>query len=130
MTQTEHIAILATIYHVNVTEKKGTTGRAFEWSRTIRIAPVRGDVSYAIALHELGHLVEPQATGRYPRLLKEWRAWQWAMRNATQWSPRMEHTRRKCLRAYLTRAHRHHWPIPSELRGLDRARHMTTPDRT
>jgi hypothetical protein len=43
----------------------------------IRIPPVRGQVTYLVALHEIGHLVGPGRSG--PRLEKEAAAWRWAL---------------------------------------------------
>jgi len=100
-------------------EKAGTTGRAFGRNRSIRIAPIKGPVSYAVALHELGHLIAPDATGRkHSRLLKELRAWKWAKDNAREWSDRMDTAMQDALRSYLHRAERHHWPIPPEIYQL------------
>lgn len=85
----------------------GTRGRAEvhrrNGSRTIaiRIPPIRGQVTYFVALHEIGHLVGPGRSGT--RLDKEAAAWRFALREA-----RVEPTdacrRRigKRLRSYVT----------------------------
>lgn len=58
-------------------------GRAIRWRGgrlEISIPPIRGQVSYFIALHEIGHLV---GRGRSaPRLEAEANAWVWALDNA------------------------------------------------
>jgi hypothetical protein len=55
-------------------------GRAIRWRGgrlEISIPPIRGQVSYFIALHEIGHLV---GRGRSaPRLESEANAWLWAL---------------------------------------------------
>jgi hypothetical protein len=55
-------------------------GRAIRWrggKREIAIPPIRGQVSYFVALHEIGHLV---GRGRSaPRLESEANAWLWAL---------------------------------------------------
>ena len=55
----------------------------------IQIAPIRSVISYATALHELGHIL-----GRYQRsarlMVRERWAWQWARQNALVWTPAME----------------------------------------
>ena len=55
-------------------------GRAIRWQGgrlEISIPPIRGQVSYFIALHEIGHLV---GRGRSaPRLESEANAWLWAL---------------------------------------------------
>jgi len=55
----------------------------------IQIAPVCSAISYAVALHELGHIC-----GRYQNspnsMTRERWAWQWARSNARKWTPRRE----------------------------------------
>jgi hypothetical protein len=66
-------------------ELSGTSrrGRAIRWRggrRQIAIPEIRGQVSYFVALHEIGHLV---GAGRSaPRLEAEANAWLWALREA------------------------------------------------
>jgi hypothetical protein len=58
-------------------------GRAIRWrggALQISIPPIKGQVSYFIALHEIGHLVGPGRSA--PRLESEANAWLWALRNA------------------------------------------------
>src|SRR4029079_6965724 len=58
-------------------------GRAIRWRGgrlEISIPPIRGQVSYFIALHEIGHLV---GRGRSaPRLESEANAWLWALEHS------------------------------------------------
>ena len=58
-------------------------GRAIRWrggKREIAIPPIKGQVSYFVALHEIGHLV---GRGRSaPRLEAEANAWLWALDHA------------------------------------------------
>ena len=61
----------------------GSRGRAEVHRRNgrrtiaIRIPPVRGQVTYFVALHEIGHLIGPGRAGT--RLDKEAAAWRWAL---------------------------------------------------
>lgn len=58
-------------------------GRATRWRggrRQISIPEIRGQVSYFVALHEIGHLVGPGRSA--PRLEAEANAWLWALANA------------------------------------------------
>ncbi|MFL6799711.1 MAG: hypothetical protein ACJ8F3_20125 [Xanthobacteraceae bacterium] len=63
---------------------------------TIGISPIKSNVSYGTALHELGHVL-----GRYHQsrdsLVRERWAWTWARANALVWNARMERDRRKSL---------------------------------
>ena len=55
----------------------------------IQIAPIKSAISYATALHELGHIF-----GRYQlskrSIVRERGAWEWAKRNALVWTPAMD----------------------------------------
>jgi hypothetical protein len=98
----------------------GGRGRAIrsggrnEATLQIKIPPIRGQVTYFIALHEIGHLVGPGRSG--PRLEKEAAAWRWALANAivepTQASRRSMGRR---LRSYVRwaelRQHRRRPPV-------------------
>jgi hypothetical protein len=83
----------------------------------IRIPPVRGQVTYFVALHEIGHLV---GSGRSaPRLEREAAAWRWALERSIV--PPSDATRRRIgrrLRSYVrwaeARQHRRRPPtIPA-----------------
>ncbi len=86
---------------VRVRHRDGTTERRLE----IRIPPVRGQVSYFVALHEIGHLVGDGRSGR--RLESEAAAWRFALRESLV-SPTDVTRRRlgKRLRSYVTWAQR------------------------
>ena len=62
------------------------SGRAIQRGRGrtrtlhIRIPPIRGQVTYLVALHEIGHLVGPGRSGT--RLEKEAAAWRWAIEHS------------------------------------------------
>ena len=59
-------------------------------------------VSYAAALHEIGHL-----RGRYQHsstLARERWAWEWARANALTWTPVMENNARKAMKWYSRHA--------------------------
>jgi CRISPR/Cas system-associated endonuclease Cas3-HD len=54
----------------------------------ITIAPIKSVVTYATALHEIGHILGRYQEGRDSMVRERW-AWQWAKRNALIWTPRM-----------------------------------------
>jgi hypothetical protein len=98
----------------------GSRGRAEVQRRNgrrtiaIRIPPVRGQVTYFVALHEIGHLVGPGRSGT--RLEKEAAAWRFALREARV-EPSDACRRRigRRLRSYVTwaqlRQHRRRPPV-------------------
>src|SRR5262245_53931216 len=75
------------------------TGEVIE----IIIPPVRSKLSYATAMHELGHLF-----GRHQRskrvIVRERAAWAWARANALIWTPEMQRHADECLAWYARRA--------------------------
>ena len=80
----QHIAELCGTHGITLTF--GGRGRAEvhrrggERRQLIRVPPIRGQVSYFVALHEIGHLIGPGRSGR--RLDKEAAAWRWALANS------------------------------------------------
>lgn len=86
---------------LTVSHRDGSRERRLE----IRIPPVRGQVSYFVALHEIGHLVGHGRSGR--RLESEAAAWRFAL--STALVPPTDATRRrmgKRLRSYVIWAER------------------------
>lgn len=79
--------------------------------RTIRIRPVRGDLSYASAMHEIGHIL-----GRWknrPTMIEETGAWLWAEKNAISWTDPMRELVARSLKSYhSTRRAGEHLPSP------------------
>jgi len=71
----------------------------------ISLPPVKSAVSYATALHELGHIL-----GRYqhsPKVMTcEGWAWLWAKQTALIWTPRMRYTSGEALMWYAAQVMR------------------------
>lgn len=80
-------------------------GRAWRRTRKIAVRPVKTSITYADALHEIGHVVGPWQS--QPRLASEAGAWKWAMENAKAWTDAMERTMVRCLGSYLAWQKRH-----------------------
>ena len=78
-------------------------GRAWRKSSRIAIRPVKSDITYAIALHELGHVLGVQ-TGK--TLDKEVQAWQWARKHALVWTDAMTQKEQASLASYVRWANR------------------------
>lgn len=80
-------------------EFAGRSGRAWRKTRRIRTPEIRSAVTYAIALHEIGHILGDGQNGR--RLDKEVGAWLWAKANAIEWRKPMKRTLKTRLASYL-----------------------------
>jgi hypothetical protein len=75
-----HARSLAHENRVLVDTRNGSRGAARRRDRLIRIPPIRGQVSYLVALHEIGHVaVKPEPP---LRLGQEVAAWRWALANS------------------------------------------------
>lgn len=73
-------------------------GCAFRATRIVKIRHVCSPVTYAIALHEIGHILGPMQKEK--RLFMEAGAWLWARDNAPVWTDAMTRKMVKCLRSY------------------------------
>jgi hypothetical protein len=82
-----------------VTIVPSTRGRAWRKRDRIAIPPIKSVKTYALALHELGHVLSPTQTGR--RLDKEVDAWRWARAHAREWTPVMQAYAAQCLVGYV-----------------------------
>ena len=100
-----HIADLCSEHGIEVTAHS-SGGRAWRQIRKVSIKPVRSAVTYAVALHEIGHILGPDQNK--PSLFKEAGAWMWATQNALEWSPQMRAKAAKCLDSYARHAIRKH----------------------
>lgn len=63
--------------------------------------PVKTAITYAVAMHEIGHILGPHQTGKNTRLDKEVGAWEWAQQHAIEWTDAMTATRARLLKTYL-----------------------------
>src|SRR5262249_18536509 len=69
----------------------------------IRIMPIESRISYALALHEIGHL-RGQRQDSSCTFVREHEAWEWARANALLWTPAMENNVRKAMEWYALHA--------------------------
>lgn len=99
-----HITRLLVNNQISVEWKPGTSGRSWRKTRSVRLSPVKSEITYAIALHEIGHIL-----GDYPktRIDKEVAAWQWAKTYALTWTPTMQAAAVKRLGNYIAWSRRH-----------------------
>lgn len=63
--------------HVSGASRRGRAIRYVGGDLEISIPEIRGQVSYLVALHEIGHLIGPGRSA--PRLESEANAWAWAL---------------------------------------------------
>jgi hypothetical protein len=95
-----HIDQLAAEHDVAVTWRDSGSN-AYTDQRRIAIRPVRSEVTYAVALHELGHILAEGGRGRFwMDLDAEVCAWEWALRNADTVGPRFRAAVRRGLQSH------------------------------
>jgi hypothetical protein len=78
-----HIEELAVQHSITIIYKKNA-GRSWKKTREICISPVKTAISYAVALHEIGHIVDDTRFGTLS-IDREAGAWAWAKENAMEW---------------------------------------------
>lgn len=94
----DHITELLLNHKIKCWLKDSYGGRANRDSREIAIARVKSPVTYAVALHEIGHIVGPNPK----RVLeREAEAWLWARQNAVFWNAAMSKKASRCIGSYL-----------------------------
>jgi hypothetical protein len=93
-----HIAKIASENGVTIQFKPNCAARGYRKSRKVKLRPILSANTYAVALHELGHVLGPQ-TGN--RLNEETQAWVWAKANALEWRKPMKNVMKRCLTSYL-----------------------------
>ena len=67
--------------------------------REIWIRPVKSRLAYATALHEIGHILGRHQLSDVVLTRERW-AWDWARRNALQWTPAMQQHAERCIESY------------------------------
>lgn len=102
-----HITALCAEHGITMEERVSSGGRAYKRDRRIHIRPVKSLITYFVALHEIGHIVHPQGSGKGLRLEKEYHAWDWAIDNALVDPSDVVMARiRTYLKSYLAKANR------------------------
>jgi hypothetical protein len=80
--------------------------KCFPWSRgekpVVQFPPVWSEITYAVALHELGHALGRQAN-HVDEIVREQDAWDWARTHAITWTPKMERLAAACMRRNTVR---------------------------
>lgn len=96
-----HIESLILEHGITVDWRESTNGRSWRKTRKVRLSVVKGPSTYAVALHEIGHVVGPQK-GR--SIDREAQAWRWAEQNALEWTEPMIKTAARSIASYLKAA--------------------------
>lgn len=109
VTRGQHIVALCKEHDIRRTVQRGR-GRARVKERWIQHPPLRDEMAYFVALHEIGHIfVGLEGT----RLEREAAAWDWALSHSLT---RASYSTRQricaCLVRYLARAQMRGWKIP------------------
>ena len=100
----DHVTDVAETTGIDITWRTSLRGRARRLQWHVYLPEVRSEVTYALALHELGHVLSLNQRGS--RLDKEVDAWRWAEANALDWTEDMECKRSRCLVSYIKWAKR------------------------
>ena len=71
---------------------------AYGSANEIMVPPIKSPITYAVALHQIGHLLGRNQNSWLPMIRERW-AWQWARVNALNWTDAMERYAARYLRA-------------------------------
>lgn len=93
-----HVAALCEERRIDIDYFDGGD-HAWKEDRKIRIRPIRGERTYATAMHEIGHILG-KWQGRN-EILEETGAWAWARQNALCWTAEMHNVMDRCLTSYI-----------------------------
>jgi hypothetical protein len=115
-----HVFDLARAFDVRVIEVPGLPpdrAGANPEKRAIVIGTIVDETTYAVALHELGHVLSPTGAVFDPaqdlELLREESAWAWARHHALDWSPAMDHVAQWAFGTYERKRAATRAPLPT-----------------
>jgi hypothetical protein len=83
--------------------KRPSQAWALRAAGVIRIPQIKSAISYATALHEIGHIRGRHQDSKSVMVRERW-AWKWARANALFWTPAMEDGVRRDLKWYASGA--------------------------
>jgi len=72
---------------------------AHHQSEQVHIPRIKSAISYAIALHEIGHILGRHQNSRISAVRERW-AWTWARQNAIEWTLPMINCENRCRAAW------------------------------
>jgi hypothetical protein len=95
----QHVSALCKLHNIK-TIRCRRNNKAGSWRpyRKVRLALVKSAATYAVALHEIGHVIGPQYG---PEINREAQAWVWARKHALEWGNPMKKTAAHYMRSYL-----------------------------
>lgn len=85
--------------------KRIEQARALREIGEVHVPKIKSEISYAVALHEIGHLQGRHQNSSRVMVRERW-AWAWARKHAMVWTARMEMQVRASLKWYAPRARR------------------------
>ena len=83
----------------------------------VSIPRIRSLGDYAIALHELGHVLGPRQTSEVVSVRERW-AWRWAEAHALVWTEEMERQRQRSIRSARTGPRNFPIAVPGAVRAI------------
>jgi hypothetical protein len=90
----KHVRLLCAVNRIEI-----NYGQPSRSEREIWIHPVRSQRRYATALHEIGYVLGSHQLSDAVLTREQW-AWDWARRNALQWTPAMQRHLERCIESY------------------------------
>jgi len=99
----KHVADLCERHNILCSPSYGRHAYAIREVQEICIPPIKSPVSYATAMHEIGHILGHHQNSKRVLTREHW-AWDWARSNALFWTAAMERSRTRSVDWYIPRA--------------------------
>lgn len=97
----QHAEIISDVHDIDIvwtTKRMEGMGYSDVDNRRIIVPPIKSSKTYALFLHECGHILGPYQYSPYVRA--EACAWEWAKDNALIWTKAMNMFMKECLATY------------------------------
>jgi hypothetical protein len=102
---TAHVVEICSRHGITIRWIDGYRAHAVAECLEVFLPKVRSPITYATALHEIGHCLGRYQTSRSVLTAERW-AWRWAQRNALIWTTGMDRSMRQSVAWYESRR----WP--------------------
>jgi len=102
----QHVLEIAARHRIMIHWRNDYHAEALSECMEVWLPRIRSSITYATALHELGHCLGRYQASRSVMVVERW-AWRWAKENALVWTDTMERRMNENLAWYQARAP---WP--------------------
>lgn len=100
---------------------RGGKGRAWRSRRIVHVGPIKSEITYLVALHEIAHVAGHDQSSRHRRIVHEIAAWEWAIATCRSGGfPLTRRMREKISRSLASYVSSYYWRRNTWLPTRDR----------